>query len=128
MTVSCGTLQLGGYRVEGAAEIAADRSHDCDGGNGDKRGYQPISDCRDTRLVLDQLSKKSARWVLLADEHQGPDPDRIGVGQTPIDGILRQVAEDERQKEHSASRPEDDLDYAYVQVEAPWRRSKRNRA
>lgn len=91
-------------------------------------GDQPIFDCRDTRLVLDQLSKKSARWVLLADEHQGPDPDRIGVGQTPIDGILRQVAEDERQKEHSASRPDDDLDYAYVQVEAPWRRSKRNRA
>lgn len=60
MTVSCGTLQLGGYRVEGAAEIAADRSHDGDGGNGDKRGYQPIFDCRDTRLVLDQLGKKSA--------------------------------------------------------------------
>src|SRR5215472_3584246 len=56
------SLQSAGYCAEGLGEIGANKGHHGDGGDCDKGGNQPIFDCRNTRLVPDQLCTKRAHW------------------------------------------------------------------
>src|SRR4029077_1604903 len=59
-------LQAGSDPAEGFAQVGTDRTHNGDGGDCDERSNKPIFDCGNPRLVLDQLGKKYAHWVLLA--------------------------------------------------------------
>jgi hypothetical protein len=51
--------------AEGSAQAGAESRHCGDGGDCDKCGDQPVFDCRNAGLVLDQLLKKRVHWVLL---------------------------------------------------------------
>src|ERR1700737_3763122 len=105
----------------GAKQVPEPRRHDGVQPIADHQGSRDgrIADCRD--WVQDDLPSPGAqRQIDCIDGHRCRDANRIGARDRRPDGFQRDAIEGKRQEEKRASKADDDLDDAYLHVDAPW--------